>query len=234
MRVSPLIGLVCVAVLSGCAQIRAAERQKAAEEKAASCKARKSELDASQTKETEAFFAGKTIAEKLPVLGKKVTYEMLRNASMPTPEEAADLIAYKALRAQQDLTAAGWWSDCAPRNVYSARLEGRKAMLDVIQDLAMGRITYGQAVEKGDAMNQSYLAKLPTLIHEAQRQEAAAIAEEERQHEVRSQAAAAAFAAGMATAPRPVYIAPPAVPAYRPPTQTNCMRVGNQVNCTTY
>ncbi|MDO3526323.1 hypothetical protein ACNRBH_03200 [Ralstonia pseudosolanacearum] len=237
MRV--VVVAVMGALLTGCAAMRAAQMEANAKEKAESCKQRQSDMTAKNKEAIAAFLAGKSIAEKLPLGGKKVSFEMLNNKEKPVPAESNDLMQYREIRAKILLDSTGWWMDCAPKEVSTAFLDASRQTLTVHQDLAMSRMTFGQAAERLDKIAQDYEANVPSLMQQARSREQQEWSQAEAAQAARDQAAAAAFAAGMASMPRPqpIYVPQPVqmqVPAYRAPTQTTCNRFGNQVNCTTY
>lgn len=236
MRVRVIVAAAMVSLLSSCAAMRAAQMEANAKEKAESCKQRQSEMTAKHQEAIAGFLAGKSIAEKLPLGGKKVSYEMLNSKESPVPAESNELMQYRDLRAKILSDSTGWWMDCAPKEVSAAFLDSSRQTLAVHRDLAMSRLTFGQAAERLDKIAQDYETNLPSLMQQARSREQQEWSQAEAAQAARDQAAAAAFAAGMASVPRPqpVYVQPVQVPAYRAPTQTTCNKFGNQVNCTTY
>ncbi|RLK36113.1 hypothetical protein [Cupriavidus plantarum] len=234
-----VITLAIASLLSGCSAIRSAKMEAAARQKEDVCKQRRDEMNARNKQTIDTFLVGKSFAEKLPVAGRKVSFEMLNNKTLPTPSESEDLLQYRDLRSKILTDATGWWMDCAPKEVSTAFFESSRESIEVGRDLAMGRMTFGQAAERLDQISQTYDARLPVLLQQARTREQDEWNQRAATQAARDQAAAANFAASMAAMPKPqtVHIQPPApiqMPAYRAPTQTNCTRWGSQVNCTTY
>lgn len=221
---------IAVLALCGCAQIRMAQRESDAREKLESCRQRQAELQAKIENKNSSFWSDSPLANKLALPGRPVTYELLNDGVTASPVEANTLLRYRDLRREILSDSTGWWMDCMPKEVRSAYIDAYNRTTAVYGDLALGRVSFGEAAGKIDSVRQEYASLLPSIWGQVRISEQAALAEIEAQDQARDRAAAAAFAAGMAANSRPYYVPPPV----SAPTQTICNRLGQQVQCTTY
>lgn len=219
------LGVICIAV-TGCAQMRQAQRDAHIAEKRDRCSVARTAMQAESKAAYDAFYAGKSIAAKVPRGSGPVAFELTQNKAYASDQEAKELHDLAELRRSIRLKEAGWWADCAPTQVSAAYLEANKRTDATILDMSQKRITLGEGVTRVRAISSEYEEQLPTLLREAQAQYNQAVANEEAAIAERQRDAFRATAAS-----RPI-VAP--LPQVRSPIQTNCSSFDNMTNCTTY
>lgn len=191
------------------------------------------------------------IADKLPIGGRKISFAMLANDTVPTSLERTEIAAL--FQANEDCGKVGESFRQAnyPPEVNSELMVTLTANDLVGVDLYKGRISYGEANKRLASIRDDLISKMTTTVQQYKKelaeqqartaaaqaqardrafqasiQEQQAEAQQEAQRQQRAQMILNYLRANR------VQIAPPPNLQIRQPVTSNCVLNGNQANCT--
>ena len=203
------------------------------------------------------------IAAKLPLKdATNIPFEMLADESVPTQAERQAIAAWVTAHQACGKSAEAYREQHYPPQVNALLIQANNRFYVIAAELFNSKLTYAEANRRVQSVVDDLRNKVATLIQQAvaekaakqeatkqaqQAQEAARLRDESAQREaqrryqqaqedqeiaMRRQAAFQYFLSNMrAFEPKPLQ--PYQMPPLRQSIQTNCYRIGNQVNCTT-
>jgi len=197
---------------------------------------------------TECFNNLESIPE-LQVLKGKValagisgqTLEMLANDKKPTPSEKGALAKWDSLRQPCIKLNSEWNESRLAPNVTVIIDKVASQVKEALADLYSGKISYGQFAKLRQSNSDKAKVEIANIDQQNQNN---TFQQKQQQQQLEQQAATAAaqerqvnnaLATQMLLNNKPYQApAPYQVQPIKPPTTTNCYKMGNSLNCTTY
>jgi hypothetical protein len=194
------------------------------------------------------------IAPKLPLGGfDKMTLQMLADQTKPTEVEREQISEYVLAKDECGKVGEQFRRANYPVEVNAALADAIDKGLALMADLYDRKLTYGEANKQTQSIASELRNKIASVIQRMKDEQAARQQTANRQaSEERATRAQEAMAAAQQEAVRQQQATaeqqrrqallqfflnsykPIQLPPVRSPTQTNCIRAGNSINCTTY
>jgi hypothetical protein len=181
-------------------------------------------------------------------LGKssEQTLEILANDKKPSPAEKSALAKWDALRQPCIKQSVEWNNSHYAPNIAVIANRVASQFKSLLADLYSGKMTYGQFAKARQANLDNAIAE---AVNIDQQNRNANAQNQQRQQELNQQAQQAdaqnqiqrqALANQFITnnkpyqVPMPQAVTPYQMPQLQTPKSTNCQKIGNSINCTTY
>jgi hypothetical protein len=203
-----------------------------------------------------------SIADKLSVGTADTTFAMLADTSLANDTERQAIATWATARSECVKGGDEYWRKNYPIQIYAVAFESENTMIASAVDLYNRKISFGEFNKRRDVIKNDVRNKVAAIVQQilnereakqqalqqardaqvsAQQRDQAARQEAQRQYEqaqqaqddaMRRQAAMSIFLNNMRPNQAFQPIQPYQIPV-RPSVNTNCYRIGDQVNCTT-